>query len=361
MNNNLLSFEEFVDRIKRDIKAFLPLEFSSAEINVSESRKINDSYLGMTILKEGQHISPAIDLDTMYRAYQESGEITPIFHKIAEIAQTSPDGMSLDAIENYEKAKENLFIRVSNAETNKDLMDNVPHETIGDLAVTYHIMVNHDGESMGSTMITNALLDTYGISEEQLKADAMENSAKILAPSLESMNNVMARMFGLDFPVAGRVPFEKAVEDFNFREEGMFVLTNSAAVNGAAVMFYPEVMEQLGDHAGVDLFIIPSSVHETILVPDDGVMKRTELESMIRDINANEVSPKDRLSDTLYHYDSKDHKLERAIDFEERKEMEHSIGRKVERSSIRDKLKSAEARVNEQMAPSRPARAQAIE
>ena len=125
------------------------------------------------------------------------------------------------------------------------------------------------------------------------------------------------------------------------------------------VDIYTEQAQALED-AGVDLFIIPSSVHETILVPDDGVMKRTELESMIRDINANEVSPKDRLSDTLYHYDSKDHKLERAVDFEERKEMEHSIGRKVERSSIKDKLKSAEARVNEQMAPSRPARAQEI-
>ena len=345
----------------RDVKAFLPLDFSSAKVDVSESHKLNSNYLGMTILKEGQNVSPAIDLNAMYNEYQKTGEITPVFHKIAEIAQMTPEGMNLEAIENYEKAKENLFIRVSNAETNKDVLRNVPHETVGDLAVTYHIMVNHDEEEIGSTMITNDLLGKYGITQEQLKADAMENSAKILSPSLESMNNVMARMMGMNLDVFDSVPFEQAVEDFNFHEEGMFVLTNTTAINGAAVMFYPEVMEQLGDHAGVDLVIIPSSVHETILLPDDGVMERAQLESMIRDINASEVPPKDRLSDTLYHYDSKEHKLERAIDFEERKEMEHFIGRKAERTSIKDKLKSAEARINEQAAPSRPARAQAIE
>lgn len=344
----MLEYQEFKDAVQENIREHLPEEFKDAKINSGESRKINESYDGITVLKEGQTIAPAINLNQLYGDYQRHGDMDRIFETIGEIVTKQPDGVDLGALESYDLAKENLFIRVSNAETNKDLLDQVPHETVGDLAVTYHIMIGQDDDGFGSTMVTNDLLDKYGISAEQLKADAMENSAKILSPALESMNNVMARMMGMDHLTLDSVPFEQAVENFNFREEGMFVLTNTNALNGAAVMFYPEVLEQLGEHAGVDLFIIPSSVHETILIPDDGVMKRPDLESMIRDINAHEVSPKDRLSDSLYHYDSKDHKLERAIDFEERKEMEHSIGRKVEKVSIKDKLKEAEAKVNAQ-------------
>lgn len=355
------NFDEFVDRIQSGIRAFLPLEYTSAEIQVGESHKINASYHNLTIAKEGQNVAPSINLDEMYKEYLKTGEITPVFRKIAEIATMKPEGLDIHKLDNYEQAKDSLFIRVSNAETNKEFLKDVPHETIGDLAVTYHVMMGMDNGEVGSTTVTNTLMEKFGITEAQLKADAMENSSKILSPSLESMNNVMARLLGMDGPVNGSVPFEQAVEDFNFRDEGMFVLTNNCAVNGAAVIFYPEVMEQIGNHAGGDMFVIPSSVHEVILVPDDGAMNRMDLEKMIQDINANEVDPKDRLSDSLYHYDSKDHKLERAVDFEERKEMEKTIGRNVEKVSIKDKLKSAEARVNEQAAPSKPARAQALE
>ena len=359
--SNLMSFEDFADSVRESIKEYLPDDYANAEINVGESRKINSHYHSMTISKEGQNVSPSVNLDQMYAEYQKTGEIGPVLQEIAEIARMEPDGIDVHKLDSYEQAKDSLFIRVSNAETNKDFLQDVPHETIGDLAVTYHVMMGMENGEVGSTTVTNTLMEKFGITEAQLKADAMENSSKILSPSLESMNNIMARLLGMDGLASNSVPFEQAVEAFNFRDEGMFVLTNTTAVNGAAVMFYPEVMEQLGAHAGGDMFVIPSSVHEVILVPDDGVMNRMDLEKMIRDINANEVDPKDRLSDSLYHYDTKDHKLERAVDFEERKEMEKTIGRNVEKTSIKDKLKSAEARVNEQMTVPKPAKAHALE
>ena len=359
--SDLMSFEEFTDSVKSSIREYLPEEYENAEVVVGESRKINSHYHSMTIAKEGQNVSPSVNLDQMYEEYRRTGELVPVMHEMAKIATMEPDGIDMHKLDSYEQAKDSLFIRVSNAETNKEFLEGVPHETIGDLAVTYHVLMGMGNGEVGSTTVNYELMEKFGITEAQLKADAMENSSKILSPSLESMNNVMARLLGMDGPVTGSVPFEQAVQDFNFREEGMFVLTNTTAVNGAAVMFYPEVMEQLGEHAGVDLFVIPSSTHEVILVPDDGAMNREDLEKMIKEINANEVDPKDRLSDSLYHYDSKDHKLERAVDFEERKEMEKTIGRTVEKTSIKDKLKSAEARVNEQTTQAKPAMAQMLE
>ena len=359
--NDLMSFEEFMEGIKENIHSYLPPEYADASLNFSESRKINEQYHNLTITQEGQKVSPSINLDELYSAYQKMGDLTPVMEKIAEVALLRPDGIEIEKLENYEFAKENLFIRVCNAETNKELLETVPHKTLGDLAVTYHVMVGNDNDAVGSTIVSYNLLERYGISEEQLHMDAMENSARILSPSLEPMNKVMARMMGLGGLEVEQEPFEKAVENFNFRDESMFVLSNTRAVNGAAVIFYPEVMEQLGDNAGGNFYIIPSSVHEVILIADDGTMTRNDLEGLIKEINDNELQPKDRLSDTLYHYDSNEHRLERAVDYEERKEMESEIGRKVEKTSVRDKLKNAEARVNEQGTATRKVQAQAIE
>lgn len=356
-----MSFDEFAAAVKESIRDFLPAQFRDAQVELRENQKINERYHSMTVLAEGQTISPFVNLDDMFSKYQKTGDMTPIFEKIAEIVTSEPKGINMDLLENYEKAKENLFIRVSNVETNKELLETLPHETIGDLAVTCHVMMDQNHEGIGSTMVTDALLEKFGVSKEQLFADAMENSGRILSPTLEPMSAVMGRLMGFDGVDLAKPSFDHAVENFSFRDDNMFVLSNAMAVNGAAVMFYPEVMEQIGAKAGGDLFVIPSSVHEVLLVADDGAMNRNDLENIIRDINAHEVSPADRLSDSLYHYDSKEHRLERAVDFEQRKEMEHSQERTPEKTSIKDKLKSAEARVNEQTVRPKPAKEKAIE
>ena len=356
--SNLMSFEEFTEQVKQSIKEYLPFEYADAEVNVSEGLKINASYTSLSVNKEGQNISALVNLDEMFRDYQRDGDLTSVLFKIADIAATQPEGMDVRKLEDYEQAKDSLFIRVCNTESNKDLLEKVPHEILGDLAVTYHVMLDRNEDGFGSTIINHELLGKYGVPESQLKADAMENSTKILSPTIESMTNVMARMMGFSDVDIQSIPFETAVENFDFQKDNMFVLSNTSAMNGAATIFYPEVMERIGEQAGGDLFVIPSSVHEVLLVPDDGVMQRENLEQIIRDINANEVEPKDRLSDTLYHYDVKEHKLERAVDFEERQEVSRDVKEKV---SIKDRLKDAEAKAQEQKTVSRPPRAQALE
>ena len=357
--SNLMSFEEFTEEVRKNVLDYLPMEYADAKIDISESRKINSAYQGMTIKKEGQKIAAAVNLNEMYDKYQKTGELKPLLYEIAEIAVTQPEGVDVQKLESYEQAKDSLFIRACNAGSNKELLETVPHEIVGDLAMTFHVMLGRDEEGYGSAIVSNEILEKFGVGKGQLKADALENSAKILSPSLEPMSNVMARMLGMQNPDLRMTPFETAIENFDFKQDNMFVLSNMSAVNGASTIFYPKVMEQIGDHAGGDFFVIPSSVHEVILVPDDGVMNRNDLENIIRDINAHEVDPKDRLSDSLYHYDSKEHRLERAVDFEERQERETSLG-KAEKVSIKDRLKDAEAKVQEQKTVSRPQKEQTI-
>lgn len=98
----------------------------------------------------------------------------------------------------------------------------------------------------------------------------------------------------------------------------MFIITNPQTVDGAGVIFYPEVMDQIGEGFQGNFFILPSSTHETLVIPDNGAFDYRVLEDMVQTINENEVAPEERLSDHVYHYDVKDRVFERADKFEER-------------------------------------------
>ena len=191
-----------------------------------------------------------------------------------------------------------------------------------DLAITYHLAISVDDIGRGSTTITNDMLTHYGISEKQLHADAMKNSPKIMPLHVDAMKNIIAQIIvGEDKPVMQDKDLKdmKEVISEGLKEgEPMFVITNQQTMDGASAIFYPEVMKQLGECFQGDFFILPSSTHETLVIPDNGAFDYRVLEDMVQTINENEVAPEERLSDHVYHYDVKDRVFERADKFAER-------------------------------------------
>ena len=103
------------------------------------------------------------------------------------------------------------------------------------------------------------------------------------------------------------------------QDNPLIVVTNETGIDGAAAVFYPGVMDQLGEEIKGDFFILPSSVHEIIVAPDDGRLSYSELKEMVTEINETQVAPEDRLTDEVYHYDTRDHVFEKAEAFTERK------------------------------------------
>ena len=312
-----MNFDEFTNLMRERIRDYLPEEYADAEVQVTETRKLNHTYTALIVKREGQSIAASVDLDMLYDMLDDMS-IEEVLEQAADLAQRQPEGLDVKEIEDYEKAKERFFIRVSSAEENKELLAEVPHKEILGLAVTCHVLVGMEEAEMGSTMVTNALLDKYGVTTDQLFEDAFINSQVLLPPSIEPMETMLGRMMGLGMEMEAPATLEAQLEDLDLENMGMAVLTNRQAVNGAAVIFYPDLMEKIGDSQQVNFFILPSSTHEVILVPDNGTMALKDLEDMVRSINASEVSPKDRLSDTVLHYDHKEHLLEKGSDYEKR-------------------------------------------
>lgn len=77
-------------------------------------------------------------------------------------------------------------------------------------------------------------------------------------------------------------------------------------------------MDQIGESLKGDYYILPSSTHEMLVLPDNGEMTSHELKRMVMEVNNSEVRPEEKLAGEVYHYDTKDRIFEKASAFEER-------------------------------------------
>ena len=317
-----MNFNDFVEEVTGNIKLFLPEDYMDAEITVTGNEKLNETYWGMMVRKEDQSLSSVINLNRLYESYQERPGMTmeAVCRQVADVITDTPDMVDLNTILNYDNTKTHLFIRVSSVEANQEMLGNVPHRLLEDLAITYHIAVDMDNEGMSSTIITNELMERYGITQQQLHEDALKSAVSLLPPDIATIGSKMNDLIG-DLSVMltseEREMMQNIMRD-DAQNPTFIVVTNKEQINGAGAIFYPEVMENMGYLVGGDYFILPSSIHETLVLPDNGEMDVQSLKKMVEEVNATQVLPHERLTNEVYHYDTKDHVFEKADRFEKR-------------------------------------------
>ena len=323
-----MTFTEFEEMAKEKILDYLPGDYSTAEIEQREVRKINQSYPAFIVRKEGNNVAASLNLAEFFEMTENGASLDKVFGEMARIIQQGPRELNGLDLMDYETAKESLFIRVCDLKTNRELLKNIPHTEVKSLAVTYHMLAAIEDQSLGSIMITNEIMDKWGVSKEQLHTDAVHNSQIIMPVSIEPLENMLMSMVVEEKGVNDRDIF-KQLNEIDFKQSSMLVLTNRQRVNGAAVMFYPDVLQTIGVHANSNFYILPSSTHEVLLVKDDVGMKSHELERMVKEVNSSAVMAKDRLSDNVFHYDRNARLFEKAVDYEARMaEKEESASRK---------------------------------
>lgn len=192
----------------------------------------------------------------------------------------------------FEHIKDKLFIRVYGVGINEEDFSFLPNTKINNLAITYNVLIDKltDYPPIKSIKITNELLDKYGVSKEELHKAAIQNSEKIFPAKYYKTNDL--------------VPFN--------------ILTNEIGCLGAAALFYPNQMEKIAASLGGNYFVLPSSIHEVLVLPDYGNLNYMELEQMVKEINKTTVDRKDQLSNDVYYYDSKERLFSLASEHEKR-------------------------------------------
>ena len=261
-----MEFNEFVDVVKDLVRDKLPEKYQDAELLIRENDKINNHYMGLIAMIPGENVSPSVNLDILFDQYKSGTGISEIADQAAELLQ-SDLGNDIDFMSMLHYDKDKIFIRVCAAEQNQELLQDVPHQTMEDLAITYHVLAGEkDGNSYGSAIITNALMERYGISEDQLRQDAMENSPKLFPVQTTYIVDVLRDLMKNDpsYQEMSDSEIDALLKDTGPEEDmSMFVVTNDISLNGAAAVFYPHVMDQLAKQYGSGLILLPSSVHES--------------------------------------------------------------------------------------------------
>ena len=310
-----MDYERFKEGFQDALKAELAVRGADVELTARRVDKMNDSYDAITVRPVESSIGVNISVEKAFAAYENGTPIPEIAEHFADAVEKgfreSPQ-VDLESLSDYEQMKSKLSMEVVSAEKNAELLESVPHERMEDMAVVYRFVLDQTDSGNGTILVTNQLLEQYGITKEQLRADAMENAPEIRPSEIRGMSEVMSEL------APGMIP-EVAPED-----EQMFVATVPDKIHGAGVIAYPNFMEDAAQKMGGDFFVLPSSIHEVLLVRDNGQMTAKELENMVKEVNATQVEPADQLTDHVYHYDSQNHLFELADKYEERmKEAEH--------------------------------------
>ena len=323
-----MDYERFKEGFQDALKAELAVRGADVELTARRVDKMNDSYDAITVRPVDSSIGVNISVEKVFAAYENGTPIPEIAEHFADAVEKgfreSPQ-VDLESLSDYEQMKSKLSTEVVSAEKNAELLESVPHERMEDMAVVYRFVLDQMDSGNGTILVTNQLLEQYGITKEQLRVDAMENAPEIRPFEIRGMSEVMSEL------APGMIPEVAPVD------EKMFVATVPDKIHGAGVIAYPNFMEDAAQKMVGDFFVLPSSIHEVLLVKDNGQMTAKELENMVKEGNATQVEPADQLTDHVYHYDSQNHIFELTDKYEERqREDEHDA---VDKDSVLGDLK----------------------
>ncbi len=323
-----MDYEQFKVAFAEDLKTNLQKLGIEADVSEHHIEKLNDSYDALSVTPKGSNIGVNANLDEIFHAIERGRDYNEVLSGVTESLKGSLEHMpklQVSDLTNYAEMKNKLAMEVVSAERNAKMLQNVPHEQMEDIAVVYRLVLNSSKGASSTVLVTNDLMDKFGITHEQLHDDAMKNAPLIRPAEIKGMEETLNEMQG--GPALEPDP-----------DEILFVAGVPDQSHGAAVIAYPNFFEDVAEKLGGDYFIISSSIHEVLLVKDTGEMNSRDLAAMIKEVNATEVAPEDVLTDHAYHYDSKEHIFESADKFEERQAEMEAAGPEEDRGSLIEQL-----------------------
>lgn len=290
-----MTYYQFVQAVESKMREVvnedIMLSIYTAEKNNGVKRQ------GITIAQHGVNISPTIYLEEYYEKYLNgckvdriAKDVLRLYHEVR--LQKSWDE---DKISSYEAIEDRIVYRLVNLEANSNLLKEVPYVAYLDLAVIFYVMLEINEHGTACMLIRNEHLDMWKVTPDDIYNKAKENTWKLLPSEFHTMREMM--------------------EEYNKNDSYMgmdilHVLTNKIRNFGAATILYDGVLEMIGDFLDDNYFVLPSSIHEVIIVSEtEAPWGGAGLSEMVKEINHTQVDEEDILSDTAYYYDREKKKL----------------------------------------------------
>ena len=288
-----MNLNDFTIMVRDNIGEYLS-EYNVDDIYEKDVIKNNGVvYKGLVISLKGRETAPTVYMDYYFSMYKHGKSFEEILKLIYENYKQAEEKMDLTEreagkLDNY---KEKLFIKVVNFEKNKKSLENCPYIPFLDLAITFRYLVHKDEKDISSTMINNALMDMWGLNTQSIYKVAYKNMKKLFPPSIRKMSDIISCY----------------TDDLDIKPENeMYVITNDSSINGASYIICKEIIDDFCRKKNSDYYLIPSSIHELILVPKSLDEDGENLKMFVKEVNKTAVLPVDFLSDNVYFYSRDD-------------------------------------------------------
>ncbi len=306
-----ISYASFVDDITEMVKCRLGTEY---DINVIKVTKNNSIELDSLVIRQkGRNFAPNIYLLPYYEAYMNGVSLQELTNRLCDATNNYSAPFPEKNLElSIKEMKNNVVIRLVNYDKNKKLLESIPYIKYLDLALIFHCLVHTVGEGIGTIRITNEHLELWNMTVEEMKSLALKNTMKKFPATIRSMEEVIGELLveelnepSLPSDLQEEINLFKQ-ETRHLREENsktnMYILSNIKGINGAACILYKNVLKQFAEQHQSDFFILPSSIHEVILIPYHNSISYEQLTKMVQEVNLTQVAGDEVLSDKVYYY-----------------------------------------------------------
>ena len=289
-----MEYKEFVEYIKMNA-GYIAGE--GGNITINHVIKNNGCEMdGLVIMEKGKDIAPTIYLDSFYELYTNGENIKNIIRQIEVIYEQNKNNVTFDVniLKHFDTIKDKIVYKVVNYRSNEKLLEQVPHKRILDLAVVFYCLLDNEYGRSATALIYNNNLKNWNVTIDDVYKAALKNTPDLLHSKISSMAAL--------FEKCGVNVDGEEVDLKDYVPSDMYVLTNESKLNGAACILYENVLYDFAQKLGADLYILPSSVHEVILLPKLSMFEKDELVNMVKEVNTEGVAADEVLSDTVYEY-----------------------------------------------------------
>ena len=289
-----MEYKEFVEYIKTNT-GYIAGE--GGNITINHVIKNNGCEMdGLVIMEKGKDIAPTIYLDSFYELYTNGENIKNIIRQIEVIYEQNKNNVTFDVniLKHFDTIKDKIVYKVVNYRSNEKLLEQVPHKRILDLAVVFYCLLDNEYGRSATALIYNNNLKNWNVTIDDVYKAALKNTPDLLHSKISSMAAL--------FEKCGVNVDGEEVDLKDYVPSDMYVLTNESKLNGAACILYENVLYDFAQKLGADLYILPSSVHEVILLPKLSMFEKDELVNMVKEVNTEGVAADEVLSDHVYEY-----------------------------------------------------------
>lgn len=294
-----MRYEEFINFVVNKLKETVD---DNHKVNYQKVMKNNDTELdSICIMEKDSKIAPTIYLNQYYDDFVAGESIDDIISEILKVSQTKgPANFAAVDMLDYEYARDKIMFKLVNRKSNEKRLKSIVYKDYLDMAITYFVLISRDDKGNASATITNQMLEHWNVTIEEIDTQAKINSQRVLPAVIQSMSNIVMELVECD-NLKDEMEFQQYM---NEPEDPMYVISNNSKINGAAAILYDGILEKFANKHKLDkIIILPSSIHECILLCQYNEDNKADIANMVKEVNSTSVSREEVLSDSVYVYD----------------------------------------------------------